>query len=55
MRHGDRHRHVARGSEMSGGGWLVAGVGNFQVGGNLWQERRWGDGARERVYDDKRY
>ena len=39
---GGRCRHAAWGAYMSDGGWLVAGAGNFQVGGSSRQERRWG-------------
>ena len=48
MRRRDERRRLA------GGGWRVAGVGDIQVDGVLHQERRWGAGAMERCYDDKR-
>ena len=41
-------RHAARGAEMSGGGWRVAGVGNVQVDRVPRQERKWGVGLTER-------
>ena len=44
-----------RGAETRGRGWRVAGVGDIQVDGNLFMERRWGGGARERGYKDKHY
>ena len=31
----------------------MAGVGDIQVDGVSRQERRWGEGATERCYDDK--
>ena len=41
--------HVAWGIEMIGGGWRVAGAGDFQVDGTSRWERRWvaGDTQRE--------
>ena len=53
--HGGRHRHVERGAETNNGGWQVAGAGGVQVDCASLQERRWGAGARERGFGNKRY
>ena len=53
--HGRRRRHAAQGAETSGGGLHVEGVGDVQVDGALFQERRWGAGERERGYKEKFY
>ena len=36
-----RSRHVVQVTEMSGGGWRVAGLGKVQVDGVPCRERRW--------------
>ena len=36
-------------------GWRVVGVGDVQVDGALFRERRWGAGERERGYKEKFY
>ena len=50
--YGGRSRHVARGADMTVGGWRVEGVGKFQVDIVLRRKRRCGADARERLYED---
>ena len=49
---GSRRRQAARGAEMSGGRWRVAGVGDVQVDSALRQERMWGAVVTEK-YEKK--
>ena len=53
--HTERRRNVVRGAEKSGIGWREAGAGNVQEDRASLQERRWGEGARERGHNVKRY
>ena len=41
---------MARVAEMSGGRWQVTGTDEFQVGGDLSRDRRWGAGKNERLF-----
>ena len=50
---GGRFSHVARGAEMIGGFWWLAGMVKAQVCVSLIQDRRWGEGATERFYNYK--
>ena len=42
------------GSETSGGGWWVTGVGDVQINRVPLRDRRWKSGVTESCYDNKR-
>ena len=48
-----RGRHAVQVTDTINRGWRVVGVGDVQVDGALFQERRWGAGERERGYKEK--
>ena len=56
-RRGTRRQNQARGAgrRLSSGGWQGVGVGDVQVDGAPYQERRWGAGVNERYEDNDQY